>query len=518
MLISLVRRYDQIPWLRELRAIICRWWRVDVLYLDKEGAPVYLPGRPDDLANRLCAVCHGQAGGRARCCESMRRASVAARELGAGATATTLGYHCHLGLTSMIAPIMIPEGDGAVRDGGSLYSSGFLARALDPLEEQQLLASGAAIDPALAERAVLATVPVLGGEELSYLGDVIRLGVASIVTLFAELHAKEQEIDSLRRRLDERRGLGGLVGGCAAMQEVYRLIERVAANDCTVLVRGESGTGKELVANAIHGLSARAAGPFVVQNCSAFNDNLLESELFGHLRGSFTGAVSDKRGLFEAAHGGTLFLDEVAEMSPALQAKLLRVLQDGSFLPVGATSPRHSDARIVAATHRPLEEMVAAGSFREDLYYRLNVISIPLPPLRERKSDIPALAEHLLGRRGDARLSGEALRVLCGYDWPGNVRELANELERMTVLAGADAELLGRELISPRVLERALVGSGEQAAAERGSLREALESLEARMIRGALERCSGNRSHAAKLLGIARSNLLVKIKAYRIEA
>ncbi len=512
MLISLVRRYDQIPWLHQLREIIRRWWRVEVTYVDKEGKLVYLSGQPDNIVNRVCAICLGSGAGRARCLESIAQGRSAAAALHAEdpASPPQLSTSCHLGLATMLGPIRV--GERGERDGGMLYTTGFFTRAPGEEEIRRLLDDGAALAEPLGAREVLASVPVLAPDDLRRLADVLELGVRAIVNLFVELEAKEAEIDALRTRLGERKGLGGLVGSSSAMQEVYRLIERVAANDCTVLVRGESGTGKELVANAIHELSARASGPFVVQNCSAFNDNLLESELFGHVRGAFTGAVSDKKGLFEIANGGTLFLDEVAEMSAALQAKLLRVLQDGSFWPVGATVPKRGDVRIVAATHRDLEEMVREGRFREDLYYRLNVIAIALPPLRERRGDIPGLASHLLRRHGDASLSSDALQILCDYEWPGNVRELGNEVERMTVL-GAGQRVLGRELLSPRILEST---RGREPALHKGTLREAVEALEARMIREALERCEGNRSHAAKQLGIARSNLLVKIKGYSL--
>jgi len=507
MLLSLVRRYDQIPLIHQMRTIIRRWWRVEVIYVDRDGTPVYFAGQPDGLVNRVCAICLGSRGGRVLCHNSMRQASDELQTF--GRQGPQISYGCHLGMVRMAAPIMIEE-----RDGGMLYSSGFLDGDAREEARQKIMEASSTIAPALAEPEVFASVPVLSSDDLGRLGDVFDLAVSAIVGMFAELKAKEAEIETLRVRLQERTGVGGLIGSSATMQEVYRLVERVAANDCTVLVRGESGTGKELVANAIHGLSQRAAGPFVVQNCSAFNDNLLESELFGHVRGAFTGAVSDKKGLFEIANNGTLFLDEVAEMSPALQAKLLRVLQDHTFWPVGATTPKHSDVRIVAATHRDLEAMVKAGTFREDLYYRLNVISIVLPPLRERRSDIPELVKHFLRRHGSATLSAEAVRTLCYYDWPGNVRELANELERMVVLGGSSGERpLGRELISARVLQAA---SGDRAVEPqlRGTLREAVESLEQEMIRAALEQHKGNRSHAAKALGIARSNLLVKMKGY----
>jgi transcriptional regulator with PAS, ATPase and Fis domain len=512
MLTSLVRLYDQIPWLYQMRGIIRRWWGIEVIYVDRESHPIFLSGQPDKMVNRVCTVCLTSDKGRPRCLAAMAdaRAEVQrAEEAASGATGGRITRGCHLGMTSMVAPIVIRE-----RDGGMIYASGFFDRALSDDQRRAFLDYGASIAPALARPEVLDTVPVLDDEVREHLADMLGFAVSAVVTLFSELREKEEEIDSLRRRLHERKGFGGLVGGSSAMQEVYGLVERVAANDCTVLVHGESGTGKELVANAIHSLSGRSSGPFVVQNCSAFNDNLLESELFGHVRGAFTGAVFDKKGFFEIAHEGTLFLDEVAEMSPALQAKLLRVLEDHTFWPVGASTPRQSDVRIVAATHRNLEALVKEGRFREDLFYRLNVIAITLPPLRERRSDIPALAEHFLERHGGPALSSDALHILCDYDWPGNVRELANELERIVVLSGGK-RYLERDLISPRILEVTKTQPGTDPLLK-GTLREAVEALEAQMIRTALERCAGNRSRAAKTLAIARSNLLVKMKAFGI--
>jgi DNA-binding NtrC family response regulator len=224
-----------------------------------------------------------------------------------------------------------------------------------------------------------------------------------------------------------------LVGSSQAMQRVLQLIERVAPTDATVLIRGPSGTGKELVARAIHANSRRRDHPFIAVNCATLQESLLESELFGHEKGAFTGADRSKPGLFEVAEGGTLFVDEVAEMSPALQAKLLRVLENGHYRRVGSTQDRYANVRILAATNKPLEEEVRQGRFRDDLYYRLNVITLTLPPLRERREDIPELVNHFLTSRAITRtplsISTEALDLLCRYDWPGNVRELANVLE-----------------------------------------------------------------------------------------
>jgi transcriptional regulator with PAS, ATPase and Fis domain len=309
-----------------------------------------------------------------------------------------------------------------------------------------------------------------------------------------------------------------LLGHSPAMQAVLRLVEKVAASDATVLIQGESGTGKELIARAIHFRGARARKPFVVQNCSALNDNLLETALFGHVKGAFTGAVRDHRGLFEVAHGGTFFLDEVGDMSPALQVKLLRVLQEGVVTPVGGTSPTVVDVRVVAATHKELERMVARGEFRDDLYYRINVVKVTVPPLRERIEDVPLLAEHFLRRharapRGAPRLAEEALAALMRWAWPGNIRELENEIERMLVLA-RDLEVLPVELLSPRLRDgRGGGGDGERPEGER-TLREAVVAAERDAIQRGLARTRGNRSLLARELGVSRASLIAKIKRY----
>jgi transcriptional regulator with PAS, ATPase and Fis domain len=259
--------------------------------------------------------------------------------------------------------------------------------------------------------------------------------------------------------------------------------------------------------------------PIVVQNCSAFNENLLESELFGHMRGSFTGAVRDKEGLFEVADGGTFFLDELGEMSQALQVKLLRVLQDGSFMPVGGTKLKKVDVRIIAATNRNLKEMLKQGTFREDLYYRLNVVNIRLPALRERPSDIPKLVEHFLNKislkhkTAPKTLSSAALSALSDYAWPGNIRELENELERLVLMA-AEAGEIGVELVSSHIKQDQSSSAGAAAA---GSLKEALEELERYMIVSTLKRLNGNKSEAARVLGVSRSNLIAKVQSYGIE-
>jgi len=321
---------------------------------------------------------------------------------------------------------------------------------------------------------------------------------------------------------------GGIVGNAPPMKDLFHLLERIRSSSASVLITGENGTGKELVAKAIHQQSRRGAKAFVATNCSAFNDNLLESELFGHKRGSFTGAVVDKPGLFEVADGGTFFLDEVGDMSPALQVKLLRVLQEGVFLPVGATEQRKVDVRVIAATNRNLEEMVAKGTFREDLYYRLHVVALRVPALRDRREDIPLLVGHFMRRladRGELQktLAGETTERLIRHEWPGNVRELENEIERLWVLSG-DETVIGVEHLTPAVARGNSPRSDRPSSVHPPSmppagqtLPAAVEALEKAMIINALRAARGNKTRAADELGVSRRNLIRKVQAYGLE-
>jgi transcriptional regulator with PAS, ATPase and Fis domain len=296
------------------------------------------------------------------------------------------------------------------------------------------------------------------------------------------------------------------------------MAETVAPTDSTVLISGESGTGKEVLARHLHDLSNRSEGPFVSINCGALPESLLESELFGHVRGSFTGAVRDKQGLFVAARGGTFFLDEVGEMSPATQVKLLRVLQEREVIPVGATEAIPVDVRIVAATNRDLEEEIRRGGFRSDLYYRLNVITLHLPPLRDRVEDVPLLAAHFMERfsvahnRESLRLTPEALEVLQDYDWPGNVRELENALERAAVLtAGPDID---PGLLPARITQRV----PQPLVAASLPPNPSMEIIERAYIHWVLQSEGGNKTRAAEVLGIDPSTLYRKLMRYGMES
>lgn len=326
-----------------------------------------------------------------------------------------------------------------------------------------------------------------------------------------------EENDNLKSQLDGQFSFDNIVGNSPAMRKMFETLAMVAPTDATVLITGESGTGKELIANCLHHNSQRQHGPFIKLNCAALNENLLESELFGHEAGSFTGASSRRKGRFELAHKGTLFLDEIGDMSLVTQAKVLRVLQDGTFERVGGTETINVDVRLLAATHKNLEEMIKAGEFRQDLFFRLSVVPVHLPPLRERPVDIPELANHFLKRfaeknRKDIKgFHQEVLGRLMQYDWPGNIRELENTVERAVILCQG-------QQITPQVLPTQFfpdtippdnIGTGKDEFT--------LRDLEKEAIRAALHKMGNNKSQTAKMLGIARQTLLNKIKEYDLE-
>jgi transcriptional regulator with PAS, ATPase and Fis domain len=321
----------------------------------------------------------------------------------------------------------------------------------------------------------------------------------------------------LRREVERRYGFDKIIASSPAMEGVFDVMEKVAETDATVLIVGETGTGKDLVARAIHYSGARKDARFVTQNCAALPDTLLESELFGHLRGAFTGAHADKKGLFEIAHRGTIFLDEVGEMHPGMQVRLLRVLQDGEIRPLGSSEIRTVDVRVIAATHRDLRQDVKDGRFREDLYYRLRVVEIDLPPLRERRGDIPLLAHHFLDAANQKMVrkingfTNAAIDRLVAYDWSGNVRELENEVERVVVLSGG-ADTITVEMLSEHV--RGATREVDAATVEiLGDLplRDAVDTLKRQMIRAAIA-AAGSKTRAAEKLGIPRQSLQKMMK------
>lgn len=367
-------------------------------------------------------------------------------------------------------------------------------------------------------------VKKLGTDDTEYLKELVDLVADEVVTFHEEITKREERIHELNSELGDKYRYHTMIGKSKKMQQIYRLLEKISSSESSVLINGENGTGKELVAKAIHYTSPRKDHQFLAVNCSAFNDNLLDSELFGHVKGAFTGAIKDKKGLFETANGGTLFLDEIGDTTLTMQVKLLRVLQEGTYLPVGASSPKKASVRVVAATNKNLKQMMADGEFREDLFYRINVINVQLPPLRDRNEDISVLMEHFLKKRCDEsglavkQFSKKCIEKMLDYPWPGNVRELENEIERLVVIAGDDKNITP-DLLSQRILDHGeRPGSGvTRGVNTSGSLKAALEELESMMIREGLKRCNFNKSKLAKELGVSRASLIMKVDKYGLD-
>jgi two-component system response regulator HupR/HoxA len=340
--------------------------------------------------------------------------------------------------------------------------------------------------------------------------------------LLQELQAANEQLKAenlyLKREVERDSRFENIIGKSPAMERVFDLVDKVIDSSVTVVLTGETGTGKGLFAHCMHYHGPRKGRLFIAQNCGALPDALLESELFGHRRGSFTGAVQDKKGLFEVADGGTIFLDEVSEMSPAMQVKLLQILQEGTFRRIGETEYQRVDVRTISATNKDLEAEVKKGTFREDLYYRLSVFPIKVPPLRERRDDIPLLALHFLEKHHKklnkqvVGFSQEAMDLLCGYDFPGNVRELENMIERALALTGGDAA------ITPDLLPEKVQGSTRvrEAAEGAGTLKGAVDLLERQMIIEALEKYGGNKTQAALALGLSRVGFQKMLKRHRL--
>jgi transcriptional regulator with PAS, ATPase and Fis domain len=519
-----LRPYEKLHTIQLLKGVVRRWWGVELALADARGYTLdHADGKIIPPQNEFCRLALHSKEGFRRCNESVRLARDELRGIGTGPRARQAIVHqCHLGFDVVAAPIVL-EGDlaGFVYTGGSVREDLTEKQRRERIETVKLFGPPGDVDLGRTK------IPLLTGRDLEHLMDLLEFGAKEIAAYHAELKAREKETGQLTRELGEKYRFENIVGSSRTMQQVFRLLEKIVESDSTVLVQGESGTGKELVARAIHYNGPRAKRAFVVQNCSAFNDNLLESALFGHAKGAFTGAIKDKKGLFEIADGGTFFLDEVGDMSPALQVKLLRVLQEGTFTPVGSTEQKTVDVRVIAATHKDLHKMVQRGEFREDLYYRINVIRIVIPPLRERVEDLMVLTEHFLrkhyrGKGKPPRLAADTVECFQRYPWPGNIRELENEIERLLVL-GADQETLPLDLVSPRVKDGA-DGAGPGRAPGRpstvpitGSLKDAVEALERDMIQQGLVRTHWNKSQLAKELGISRSNLIQKCAYYGLD-
>ncbi|HMI45066.1 MAG TPA: sigma-54 dependent transcriptional regulator [Gemmatimonadaceae bacterium] len=391
---------------------------------------------------------------------------------------------------------------------------------------------GKVIDAALERYPEIIAIVITGYGTVKDAVEAIKQGAADFITkpfqFDALLHVLRSALEQrrlksenayLRSQLEDRYRIDGLVGNSRVMRDLFQLLETVAATTSTVLITGETGTGKELAARAIHHNSPRRANRFVAINCSAIPETLLEAELFGHVRGAFTGAVGTRQGRLEQAHKGTLFLDEIGTMSPALQAKLLRVLQEREFERVGDSHTIKIDVRVIAATHSDLTKMVADGSFREDLFYRLNVIPVQLPPLRDRREDIPLLVQHFLQKlageasRGAVTISQDALRRLMAYQWPGNIRQLENACERALAFSQGRSQIDVPDLTPDIQNQAAPADSSDVWFPDDGlDFERYIEAVELSLIRRSLERTQGNKRQAAKLLHLKRTTLIEKLK------
>ncbi len=503
--------FDKMLVIKKLKEIIGKWWKVQINFTDKKG---FLRGVPEgkffNPLNPICQTIVADDRGFAKRVGTARKTTVESMSEKKARVSRS-----HEGMSVISVPIHVND-----EFMGTVFGDGFLVS--NTAEEQKALVRNYLERDFPSRPDLIAKInelPVLSEKDLQYLTELVNLVVDEILVMHKTLDDQVSRVNELSKELGQRYGFDRMIGKSGPMQELYSLLERVCDSGTTVLIQGENGTGKELIARALHYNSKRKSKKFLVVNCGAFNENLLESELFGHVKGSFTGAIKDKKGLFEAADGGTLFLDEIGDTSPPMQVKLLRVLQEGTFTPVGSTEVKRGNVRVLAATNRNLTEMVKTGEFREDLYYRLNVINIQVPPLRDRKDDIPVLVQHFLEKSAKAtgrpikKISASCMEKLMDHDWPGNVRELENEIERLSVLAG-DQESLTPDFLSPRIKENVKQFPGLRV---NGNLKDSLEELEKQMILEGLERYNWNKSKLAKELGISRAGLITKVAKYDLE-
>ncbi len=492
-----LERWENLHAVRLARQMFEDAWGLSLILTGPAGPLAHQRGGVVRGATAVCRAALFTREGFVRCDRFYRRDEASGTDV------------CHAGLSTLSEPIL----DASGKLLGVAVVSGFAESPEEPERArvaEALVRLGVDAEEASAAALELRTLPSQRGPRA-----FLRIVASEIA---------RHEGERATRRTGPRPGLWGILGRSPQMEQVFELLPRLAQSDATVLVLGESGTGKELVAQALHAQGRRAHAPFVAQNCAAMPDDLLESTMFGHVRGAFSGASRSGEGLFGAADGGTLFLDEVGDMSPALQVKLLRVLQDGSYTPVGGTAPRSANVRVIAATHVDLTEAVRSGRFRQDLFYRLHVLPVQLPPLRDRMGDLRLLTTAFLEDFATLPLvvSEAAWDCLERYRFPGNVRELRAEVQRWQLTCG-DAAEIGPEHLSPAIREvggfAADTGGFAAVAAARGeaTLADAVEALERSIIERGLRRTEGNRTQLAKDLGISRTTLADRLKRYGLE-
>lgn len=506
--------FDNLHVIKRLRELIKSFWNVQVHFTDEKGL---LRGVQDGKffspLNPISSVITGDDRGFAATMKTVKQTSIEA----AYAKKAKMVKN-EIGFSTLLVPIRVKD-----TFLGCAFADGFIEKSGEKEQKRQIANSLERMFPEKASSLMkhLDEIPSLTEKDINHLTELTETVVNEMLIAYANLSDQKQKVTKLKDALGTRYTFDKMIGKSSVMQDLYRLLDRVCDAEVTVLIQGENGTGKELIAKALHYNSKRSSSNFMVVNCGAFNENLLESELFGHVKGSFTGAVRDKKGLFESADGGTLFLDEIGDTVLAMQVKLLRVLQEGTFTPVGSTELKRANVRVVAATNKDLQKMVQEGTFREDLYYRLNVINVRVPPLRERKEDILLLVDHFL-KKYAKKYGGKQKKVdkncfeqLLDHNWPGNVRELENEIERLCVLSG-EKEQLTADSLSTRIQEATKTNTPSGIRIE-GKLKEALEELEKEMIVQGLKRTKYNKSQLAKQLGISRAGLIMKVDKYGLD-
>lgn len=487
---------------------VCNNWGFNIRYFNSLGQEIKSIYKS---ANTVCGLVEQAPLAKHECELWIKKIALEAKE-----SKKSLIAKCPAGLIALLVPII--NNDNCI---GYVMAVGVLDHKPVEQEIQELkghLSSFNVDKEEFSER--FRDVPVITQEKLEVFKGLLETMVEEMVSYQREISKDEHQVNynEVQKNFD----FSSVVGKSQPLLKIFSTLEKIIPSDSTVLILGESGTGKELIARIIHYNSPRKDKAFIAENCSAFSENLLESELFGHEKGAFTGAVIQKKGLFELADGGTFLLDEIGDTSPALQTKMLRVLQDGVFKRVGGTKFINVDVRVVAATNRDLKMMVEKGTFREDLYYRLNEIKIHLPPLRERAEDIAILSNYFLTKFCSERhiplkqLSDEVVDYFLNYSWPGNIRELQNEIKRTTLLAGFDT-LITKKLISTNIVEDVEKKSYIKKPKSSGTLKSIVENVERDVIREGLERTNFNKSKLARELGISRKNLILKVMKYGLE-
>ncbi len=507
---------------KKLEEIIGKWFGVDIFYTDSHGnVHSNIFEKEHDFVNHFFKVQTQLPYGKEFLSQDIEKGL---EKLNA-AEGQSFYFDSFFPHVRMIAAKIEAEGEFL----GAVFAYPYVTDQITSTElgeiKSKLLECGATEEDAEAS---CQNLKKLQNHDYEYLKELIGLVAHEVSMVYEEVNKREARIMDLNAELGNKYRYHNIIGKSKKMQEIYHLLTKVSNSEATIMIQGDNGTGKEMVAKAIHFNSPRKDAVFIAVNCSAFNDNLLDSELFGHVKGAFTGAVKDKKGFFEVANGGTLFLDEIGDMSLSMQVKLLRVLQEGTFLPVGATQSKKVNVRVLAATNKPLKEMIQKGEFREDLYYRINVINVAIPPLRERREDIPLLMDFFLEKKcaemGHAlkQWGKKTLEKMMDHAWPGNVRELQNEVERLVVLAG-DEKVINPDLLSPTILESSggssspVTGGSLKGINTRSTLRKALEEVESYMIKEGLKRCNFNKSRLSKELGISRASLIMKVDKYGLD-